>query len=214
MSSRTWRLGAALLAVLAVLGTCAGLPGPRHALLRAAGRTLVRSDPLRHADVIVIAADADGAGVLEAVELVRAGLADRVAVFEDPPDPIDREFLRRGITYYDAAAVALHQLEDLGVSNVETIARPVAGTEDEGAVLPGWCDGRGWRTVLFVSTADHSRRARRVLHRAMQGHPTTVLVQYSHFSAFDPDRWWQSRLGVRTEIVEAEKLLLDLVRHP
>jgi hypothetical protein len=203
-----------LLALFAAVALAAALPGPRHALLRAAGRALVRSDPLRHADVIVIATDADGAGVLEAVDLVRAGVADRVAVFEDPPDGIDREFLRRGIPYYDAAAVALHQLEDLGVRNVETIARPVAGTEDEGAVLPGWCDGRGWRTILFVGTADHSRRVRRVLHRAMQGHPTAVLVQYSHYSAFDPDHWWQSRLGVRTEIVEAEKLLLDLVRHP
>jgi hypothetical protein len=214
MSARAWRIGAALAVALAAIALGLALPAPRHALLRAAGWLLVTNDPPRHADAIVIATDADGAGVLEAVNLVHAGLADRVAVFEDPPDRIDREFLRRGIPYYDAAAVSVRQLQDLGVVDVETIPRPVAGTEDEGTVLPGWCDGRGWRTVIFVSTADHSRRVRRVLHRAMQGHPTVVLVQYSHYSAFDPDHWWQSRLGVRTEIVETEKLLLDLLRHP
>jgi hypothetical protein len=30
----------------------------------------------------------------------------------------------------------------------------------------------------------------------------------------DPDRWWETRRGVRTEIVELQKLLLDVVLHP
>jgi hypothetical protein len=32
-------------------------------------------------------------------------------------------------------------------------------------------------------------------------------------SSFDPDRWWESRDGVKTEIVELQKLLLDVVLH-
>jgi len=30
----------------------------------------------------------------------------------------------------------------------------------------------------------------------------------------DPGRWWETRDGVRTEIIEFQKLLLDLIRHP
>jgi hypothetical protein len=48
----------------------------------------------------------------------------------------------------------------------------------------------------------------------MQGHPTKVAVCASRYSLFDPDRWWQSRGGIRGEIIEVEKLLLDIVRHP
>jgi hypothetical protein len=30
----------------------------------------------------------------------------------------------------------------------------------------------------------------------------------------DPDRWWKTRGGVRTEIIELQKLLLDFTLHP
>jgi hypothetical protein len=40
-------------------------------------------------------------------------------------------------------------------------------------------------------------------------HPTSA-----RYSDFDPDRWWGSRGGIRIEIEELEKLLLDVVRHP
>jgi hypothetical protein len=36
----------------------------------------------------------------------------------------------------------------------------------------------------------------------------------ARFPDFNPDLWWGSRGGVRLEIEELEKLLLDIVRHP
>jgi hypothetical protein len=48
----------------------------------------------------------------------------------------------------------------------------------------------------------------------MKGHPTDVTVRPEHYSIFDPDRWWETRDGVRTEIVELQKLVLDVVLHP
>jgi hypothetical protein len=214
MKIRLRPLALTSLALVAAATFVLMLPDARNALLRRAGMALVRNDLLRPADVIVIATDADGAGVLAAVDLVHARLADRVAVFEDPPDSVDREFLRRGVAYFNAAAVSVQQLRALGVSNITTIPRPVAGTEDEGAVLPGWCDSIGVHTVIFVSTADHSRRVRRVLRRAMASRGTVVLVRASPYSAFDPGNWWRTRRGARTGIVELQKLLWDRLRHP
>jgi hypothetical protein len=48
----------------------------------------------------------------------------------------------------------------------------------------------------------------------MLGHGTRVLVRYSRYSEFNPDTWWSTRDGVRTEIIEFEKLLLDVLSHP
>jgi len=175
---------------------------------------LVANDALEQADIIVIATDADGAGVLEAADLVHQGIATRIALFADPPDAIDREFLRRGVPYFNAAAVSLQQLRTLGMTAVEQIPRMVAGTEDEGVVLPAWCREHQFRTVIFIATSDHSRRSRRVLDRAMQDHPTKVIVRYSHYSDFNADTWWLTRGGIRTQIVESQKLLLDVLRHP
>jgi len=204
----------ALILLLATAAIVLALPRTRGSLLRSAGHALVASDSEEPADVIVIATDADGAGVLEATDLLQKGLAARIAVFADPPGPVDREFLRRGVAYFDAAEVSIRELKALGVDSVEQIPRSVAGTEDEGRVLPAWCDQQGFRTVILVSTRDHSRRVRRVLSRAMKGHPTRVLVRFSRYSPFDPDTWWTTREGVRTQIVESEKLLLDMLRHP
>jgi hypothetical protein len=48
----------------------------------------------------------------------------------------------------------------------------------------------------------------------MKGHQAVVTVRGARYSTFDPSLWWQTRAGVRTGIVELQKLLLDVVRHP
>jgi hypothetical protein len=48
----------------------------------------------------------------------------------------------------------------------------------------------------------------------MKGHPTRVTVQPARYSSFDPDRWWETRGGIRTEIVELQKLVFEAVLHP
>lgn len=186
----------------------------RTSLLRAMGRFLVASDPLPRADVIVLSVDSDGAGVLEATDLVHEHVADRVALFTDPPDSVDREFLRRGVAYHNAAAVSVSQLNELGVHAVELIPRSVTGTGDESSDLPRWCSERHYGTVVFVSTIDHSHRTARVLTRATRGRGLEVRVRGSRYSDFDPDAWWKSRRGIRTEIIESEKLLVDMLLHP
>jgi hypothetical protein len=197
-----------------LVGIALAVPAARHSVMSGAGRMLVSEDPLQRVDAIVIAVDADGAGVLEAADLVRQGIATRVAVFADPPSATDRELLRRGVRYHDEAAFSAEQLGALGVASVEVIPRSVAGTNDEGAALPSWCSVRGYHSVLLVTTADHSRRARRILERDMQRSGVKVSVRASRYSGFDPNAWWQSRSGIRIELIESEKLLLDVLAHP
>jgi hypothetical protein len=185
------RLCAGIALVVALLGTTSiAISAVRRPILRGAGWALVFNDAVGPADVIVVMVDADGAGVLEAADFVHSGVATRVAVFGESPDTIvERE-------------------------NVDLIPTYVTGTESEGPVLADWCDKNRLHSVVVVSTSDHSRRLHRMLHRAMKGHPTRVAIRSARFSAFDPDRWWSSRRGLRTEVVEFEKLLLDIVRHP
>ena len=185
----------------------------REPVLRAAGWALVVNEPVAAADIIVLSLDSGGSGALEAADLVQSGISKRVAVFMDPPSGEDHEFIRRGLPYEDAGARQIRQLTSLGVTDVVQIAR-IDGTEGEGQVLPPWCDEHQLQSIVLVATKDHSRRLRRVLDRVMKSHPTRVTVQPARYSSFDPDRWWETRGGVRTEIVELQKLLLDVVLHP
>jgi hypothetical protein len=190
------------------------IPSSRIRVLRGAGSLLVYQDPLAPADVIVVTMDAREAGVLEAADLVQHGMASRVALLAEPATPGEREFVRRGVAYEDAATASARYLTSLGVSEVERIPAAVDGTEAEGRVLRDWCLRRQFRSIIVVSTSDHSRRLRRVLQRSLHDAPARALVRVSRFSQFDPDAWWLTRTGVRTQIIETQKLLLDLARHP
>ncbi|HEV2228794.1 MAG TPA: hypothetical protein VGR86_07520 [Steroidobacteraceae bacterium] len=203
------------LVTMIVALACAILIVPlRISMLRAMGRFLVATGQLQHADVIVLSVDSDGAGVLEATDLIHEHVADRVALFADPPDAADREFLRRGVFYHNAATVSVRQLHELGVDAVEVIPRTVAGTVDESNDLAAWCSEHRYSSVVFISTIDHSRRSARILARATRDRGLKFSVRGSRYSDFDPDAWWKSRTGVRTEIIESEKLLADILLHP
>ena len=210
-----WPTWAAILAALALAALAiVAIPSLREPVLRAAGWALVtKNEPVAPADVIVLSIDSGGAGALEAADLVHSGVSKRVAVFADPPSGEDYEFIRRGLPYEDAAARQIRQLRTLGVTDVVQIPK-VEGTESEGQALPQWSDEQHLRSIVVVATKDHSRRLRRVLDRSMKGHPTHVTVRAARYSNFDPDRWWETRGGVRIEIVELQKLLLDFVLHP
>ena len=188
-----------------------GVPAVREPILRALGWALVVKGSAAPADVIVISPETGIAGVLEAADLVQSGIATQVAVLVDPPSRGDHEFIRRGLLYEDQQ---IRQLAMLGVHNIVRIRTPEAGTEGAGQVLPVWSDQHQFGSIVIVATTDHSRRLRRVLDRSMKGHPTSVAIQPSRYSDFDPDRWWETRGGRRTAIVELQKLLLDIVLHP
>jgi hypothetical protein len=211
LSRVSWILALALVgfAIFVVLA----LRPFREPLLRATGSLLVVSEPVLPADFIVVSLDSGGAGALEAADLVKSGIATRVAVFMDPPSGEDHEFIRRGLPYEDAGARQVRQLRSLGVTEIFQIAK-VEGTESEGDALLAWCREQRLSSIVFVSTNDHSRRTQRVLSRALKGFPTRVMIQPARYSGFDPDRWWESRGGLRIAIVELQKLLLDLALHP
>jgi hypothetical protein len=215
MNSRRPRWALILAVVSLAAAVIVAVPSVRESVLRVAGWALVVHERLAPADVIVISLDSGGAGALEAADLVKEGIATRVAVFTDPPSGDDQhEFIRRGLPYEDRSARQIRQLRLLGVTDVMQIPGGEPGTNGEGQVLPAWCDQHQFRAIVFVAGRDHSRRTWRVLNRVMKGHPARVIVQPARYSPFDPDRWWETRDGVRTEIIEFQKLLLDAVLHP
>jgi hypothetical protein len=161
---------------------------------------------------VVVSVAARGAGLLEAAELVRRGVASQVAVFEELPSDLDRELARRGIPYESDSSRSVTSLRALGVATVEQIPGGEGGSEAEVAAIARWSKQRRWRSIVVVTATDHSRRFRRLLHRSMKTDPTQVMVQPAR--GFDPDRWWQTRDGARAGIFELQKLLLDVARHP
>jgi hypothetical protein len=201
------------LAAIAILILILLVPATRYRVLSAAGRALVVDDPVTRAEVIVVPQWTGTAGALAAADLVRRNVASRVAVLPEALDPAEQELKRRGLSQ-DRDVALIELLGSLGVTERELIPNTASGTEAEGELLPAWSDAHGYRSIVVVSVPDHARRVARVLRRSMAGRSTRIAVHAARYSSFDPDGWWKTRAGVRTEVIEMEKLLLDVARHP
>jgi hypothetical protein len=152
-------------------------------------------------------------GALEAADLYKIGIASHVAVLGPQLEPSRRELIRRGVVGVgDPWVVSL--MKRLGVQSIEEIPGSSTGTDADGKLIASWLERRQLRSAVVVTTPEHSRRLRRILHRALEGKSITVMVASTHFASFEPDRWWKTRSGVRTTVVELQKLLLDVVSHP
>jgi len=211
-----WRRIPLILLVAILTGAVVlAAPGMRTAALQSIARVLVVDDPLPDVpvDVVMVAVDAGSAGVLEAANLVQTGVANRVAVFAPPPGRVDLELLGRGLTYDDSEARLARELAALGVKNIVRLPR-VAGTEEQGGVLPAWCREHRIRSLVLVTSWHHSRRVRRVLERDMQRTPVEFSVRVARYSDFGPEDWWQTHEGLRVAGAEMQKLLWDVLRHP
>lgn len=202
-----------LLIVLCLAAVVAMTP-LRVVPLRWAGQALVRVDPLVRADIAIVPEWTGAAGALEVADLIQAGMVDRVGVLATPVLPEEREFRRRGIPYDDEAAHLIHQMIALGVQKPERLSTSASGTEAVGQELADWCRANSVREMMIISPPDHSRRLRRVLRRSMGACAAHVSVRTTRYATFDPDRWFETRWGLRIGVIELEKLLLDVVRHP
>ena len=197
-----------LISLLAVVLVCC-IPTTRGWLLRSAGRMLVTEDPLANADVVVLSVDSGAAEVLEAAELLKTGIAPRVAVVAGPQDTVALEFARRGLPYADRTQVAVDTLHNLGVAEVSVVDPRVDGSNQEAEILPGWCKARGYAHVILIVPPDHSRRIRRLLQRKDAGNAAGMLIRFSRYSTFHADSWWRTRDGIRIELIGLQKLLAD-----
>src|SRR5207244_7670166 len=91
LNLRSLRVPAAI--VLLLLAAVALVPILRTPILQSAGWVLVASDPIERADVVVLAVDVDASGVLEAADLVHAGIAGAVGIFAEVVEPADLELI-------------------------------------------------------------------------------------------------------------------------
>jgi uncharacterized SAM-binding protein YcdF (DUF218 family) len=118
---------------------------------------LVRRDPPRDADAIVVLASSiqkDGelsavsmSRLLHGLELLHAGRAPRLVLTElEPPE-----------RSYAEPARAL--MKDLGLEGELVALGPVHNTRDEARLVAGFASERGFRTILLVTSPTHTRRA-------------------------------------------------------
>jgi uncharacterized SAM-binding protein YcdF (DUF218 family) len=157
----------------------------RQPLLRMVGRLWVVSDPIEHADAILVIGDDNFTGdrAERAAELYRAGWAPVVVA--------SGRMLR---PYAGIAELMDRDLENHGVPATAVIRFPhnAPDTVEEAKALSGFVSDKHWRRVLLVTSSYHTRRAR-YIYRKVLPMSVSLDVVSAPDSGFDLDSWWQSR---------------------
>jgi len=176
-------------------------------LLTAAGDQLIHSDPLQHADAIVVLAPFLDR-VMEAADVYRQGYAPLVIVTRGARDAGEQELIDRGIL--DSSEDRKRRaLVALGVPNdaVVILDPLVDSTADEARAFAEWAARHPIRRVIVVTSPLHTGRSRLTFIRAVENLPIEVLVWPSSRNSFRRDSWWRSRDTFRDGLIELQKLI-------
>ena len=167
----------------------------RHPLLRLAGGWWVVSDPLQHADVIVVLGDDDYAGdrAAHAAELFQAGWAPQVVA--------SGRMLR---PYAGVADLIARDLQAKGVpaAAVVTFAHHADSTRSEAEALRDLVAQRHWHRILLVTSNYHTRRARYIFRKVFPS-DVPIMVSSAPDSGYDPNSWWRNRSGLKAFFSES-----------
>jgi uncharacterized SAM-binding protein YcdF (DUF218 family) len=178
-----------LLSLIFVLVLCLVLYFARRPLLRFAGEAWIVEDPLERADAIIVLSDdnfyADRAQ--HAADLYRHSMAPLIVASG-----------RRLRPYAGVAELMEHDLVERGVpkDKIIRIAHTADNTREEAEVLAPLVAQRKWRSVIVVTSTYHTRRARYIFTRIFPAE-TKVRVTGATDGDFDPEHWWQTRIGIK-----------------
>jgi len=178
-----------LISLVFIVVLCAVLYLARGPILRVIGETWIVEDPLEKSDAIVVLSDdnfyADRAA--HAADLYRHGWAQVVVASGRKLRP-----------YAGVGELMQHDLIERGVpkDKIVVISHNAENTREEAQILLQQVAERKWHSVIVVTSNYHTRRARYIFTRVFP-QQVGVTVSGANDGSFDPEHWWQSRLGLK-----------------
>jgi uncharacterized SAM-binding protein YcdF (DUF218 family) len=172
------------------------------------GTFLVVQDPLEKADVIFVLGGTRFERPLEAVDLYNEGWAPRIMLFRQVRDFGEIELLKRGFDFMLESDVQADALRRMGVPpDAVIILGERDNTKEEAQEIHDQVIANRWSRIIIVTSQQHTRRARLVASRKLDGTGVKVIVRGSRYDRTDPEYWWRDRPTLRFTIFEAQRLL-------
>jgi uncharacterized SAM-binding protein YcdF (DUF218 family) len=175
-----------------------------------AARALIVSSDVQRADAVAVMAGS--AAYIErthrAAEIYRAGRAPRVLLTNDGELGGWSSAEQRNKPFVESAAEEL-QRQGVPAESIEFVPGYALGTYSEAQLLRHHADARGLRSLVVVTSAYHSRRARWALQRAFAGSNLEVGVDAVATGEQTPApySWWLTARGWREVAGEYGKLV-------
>lgn len=182
----------AALAIFAIVGTI---------VARGAAHWLFRPDPLAHADVIVTLSGGLPYRAEGTADVYQQGYAPLVWVSR-PAGPQD-ELADLGVHYIGEEEYNREAIVHRGVpeSAVQILPEEIVDTEQEIEEISRLMRRDGKRTVIIVTSPEHTRRVRALWNR-LAGSDLTLIVRGADEDPIDLDHWWRNTRDVFSVVRE------------
>ena len=172
------------------------------------GAWLVVADPLEKSDAIVVLGGTMYERPLEAIDLLNDGWAPRIYLFREIADWGEVELLKRGIPYTRSVDVQIDAMVRLGVPrDAIHVLDQAHSTAEESTHVVRLVTRERYSRVIIVTSKQHTRRARLVMRRRLDGTGVQVIVRPSRYDLSPVDRWWSNRSTLRFTVFETQRLL-------
>jgi uncharacterized SAM-binding protein YcdF (DUF218 family) len=172
------------------------------------GTFLVVEDPLDKADAIFVLGGTRFERPLEAVDLFNEGWAPQILLFRVVKDFGEVELLKRGFAFPLESDVQSDALRRMGVPADKVIVLGEKdSTKDEALEIRDQVVAHNWKKIIVVTSKQHTRRARLVINRRLQGTGTRIIMRASRYDRTDPVVWWDDRPTLRFTLFETQRLL-------
>ena len=181
-----------------------------------AARLLITEAPLAKADAIVVLGGSANykERAREAARLVREGRAPLIVLTNDNQRGPWSSAEQRNLYFYERS---LEELHNAGVpdKSVDVLMNEVGSTHEEAELVKQYAVDRGFRSVLIVTSAYHSRRALWTFSRVFRdtGIQVGLTAVTPGTDSPPPATWWLTRRGWRFVPTEYVKMIYYVVKY-
>lgn len=177
---------------------------------RNAGTWLIKKDNPVRADALVILMGSIPDRILEAADLYKAGLADRVVIVEESMGAY-RELETRGAHIISNTQQCRNAAIALGIPSENIIVLPgdARSTQQEAIKVREYMKARpGIDTILLVTSSNHTRRASMLFEKAFNKSGMQIVVYScpSKYSNFNGKGWWKQKENIQVVLFEYIKI--------
>jgi len=203
-----------LAVVLLVISLIGGLFAGHAPILATLARAWVIDDAPARADLIVVLGGQIATRPPEAAELYRKGVADRVFVMRETPNPV----LHADTPGEERSDHVVSFLLGQGIPP-EAIVRSdgkVGSTREEAEAFSRWWraqpESERPRSIVLVTDALHGRRARMEFRRTLGRGRVAVHVAPVAHRNYEITSWWRNEFGRHDFLSEIAKSAAALIR--
>jgi len=179
-------------------------------------KLLITEAPLAKADAIVVLSGSANyrERAREAARLLREGRSQLIVITNDNVRGSWSRVEQRNLYFYERT---LEELQNAGVpdQSVDVLMNQVDSTHDEAQLVKQYAIDHGFRSVLVVTSAYHSRRALWTFSRVFRD--TGIQVGLTPVNpgtdSPPPATWWLTARGWRLVPTEYVKLIYYVVKY-